>query len=51
MVLHHDDDLELTIGQDFAVGYEGESGENVRLFVTESLTFRILEEGKIVSFS
>lgn len=50
MVPHFDDDLEFTVGQDFAVGYEGDTGENVRLFITESFTLRILDENKIVKF-
>lgn len=50
LIPHFDDDLEFTVGQDFAVGYEGESQENVRLFLTESFTLRILDEDKIVKF-
>ena len=48
---HKDEDFELTIGQDFSVGYESETEDTVRLFVTESFTFRVLDEGKVVHFT
>lgn len=48
LVPHKDDDLEMTIGQDFSVGFEYETPESVMLFVTESFTFRVLDEDKIV---
>jgi len=37
-------DYELTVGQDLAIGYAVHDRENVELFLTESFTFRILEE-------
>lgn len=37
-------DYELTVGQDFSVGYAGREGDEVELFITESFTFRVLEE-------
>ncbi len=42
------DDLELTIGQDFATGFERREAETVKLFITESFTFRILNPDVIV---
>lgn len=36
-------DAELTVGQDFAVGYSHHDADRVRLFLTESFTFRVLE--------
>lgn len=51
MIPSRDEDLEFTIGQDFAVGYEKEVDNEVQLFVTESFTFRILDENKIVVFN
>lgn len=36
-------DFELTIGQDFSVGYAGESQGQVQLYLTESVTFRVLD--------
>lgn len=41
-------DLEMTIGQDFSIGYEGASGGKVQLFMAESFTFRILEPRAVV---
>jgi len=36
-------DFELTLGMDFTVGYAGVYEKSVRFFLTESLTFRVLE--------
>ena len=36
-------DYELTVGQDFSVGYHGHDGEKVHLYITESFVFRVLE--------
>lgn len=36
-------DYELTVGQDLSVGYATHSSDEVELFVTESFTFRVLE--------
>ena len=45
------ENLELTIGEDFSIGYQ-EHGENyVKLFITETLTFRVLDETIIVTFN
>lgn len=41
-------DLELVIGQDFAVGYQSHTSTEVTLFVTESFTFRIIEPAAFV---
>lgn len=45
-----DDDLELTVGQDFSIGFEKELEHTVKLFVTESFTLRTLNEDKVVYF-
>jgi uncharacterized linocin/CFP29 family protein len=37
-------DYELTVGQDLSIGYSVHDRENVELYLTESFTFRILEE-------
>jgi uncharacterized linocin/CFP29 family protein len=37
-------DYELTVGQDFSVGYASHDREKVELYITESFTFRVLEE-------
>jgi uncharacterized linocin/CFP29 family protein len=35
-------DFELTVGQDFSIGYLGHSTSSVELYVQESFTFRML---------
>lgn len=44
-------DTELTVGQDFAVGYHSHDSEKVNLFLTESFTFRVINPEAIVGFS
>ncbi len=44
------DDLEMTIGQDYTIGYEAHDDENVRFFVMNAFTLRVLDETLIVSF-
>ncbi len=44
-------DLEMTIGQDFSIGYESHDNHKVKLFITESFTFRVLDPTIIVSFT
>ena len=41
-------DFELTLGQDFALGYETHDVRELRLFFTESFSFRVLEPAAIV---
>lgn len=41
-------DLELIIGQDFSIGYEAHDGRKVRLFLTESFTFRVIDPSVIL---
>ena len=48
---YDDENLELTIGQDFAIGYESHDTREVTLFITESFTFRVLDPGLIVPFT
>lgn len=48
---YDDENLELTIGQDFAVGYESHDTREVTLFITESFTFRVLDPNVIVPFT
>ena len=35
-------DFELTVGEDLSIGYLGHSADKVRLYLQESLTFRVL---------
>jgi uncharacterized linocin/CFP29 family protein len=41
-------DAELTIGQDFSIGYHSQEGGKINLYITESLTFRVLEPAAAV---
>lgn len=50
LVPYDNENLELTIGQDFALGYETHDTKEVTLFATESFTFRVLEPKAIVVF-
>jgi uncharacterized linocin/CFP29 family protein len=50
LVPHDDENLELTVGQDFAIGYESHDTKEVTLFITESFTFRVLDPNLIVPF-
>lgn len=44
------EDIEMTIGQDLSIGYEHHDSKTVRLFITESFTFRVLDPAIIVKF-
>ena len=43
-------DLEIILGQDMAVGYESHNFEKVKLYYTESFTFRILEPAAVIHY-
>jgi uncharacterized linocin/CFP29 family protein len=42
-------DYELTVGQDLSIGYSIHDRDNVELYLTESFTFRVLEEKAAVA--
>jgi uncharacterized linocin/CFP29 family protein len=44
-------DFELTVGQDLSIGYAGHDRTDVELFLTESFTFRVLEEKAAIFLS
>jgi len=44
------EDLELTIGQDLAIGYQEHDNKKVRFFITETFTFRVLDPSIIVNY-
>lgn len=44
-------DYELVIGQDISIGYDSHDSEKVKLYFTESFTFRILSPEAIVVFN
>ena len=50
MLSQRSGDLELILGQDLAVGYESHTTETVKLYFTESFTFRILEPAAVIHF-
>ena len=41
-------DLEIILGQDMAVGHDSHSPQKVKLYFTESFTFRILEPAAVI---
>lgn len=45
-----DENIELVIGEDYAIGYQNHNESVVELFVTESFTFRVLDPALIVLF-
>ncbi|HPL92564.1 MAG TPA: family 1 encapsulin nanocompartment shell protein [Treponemataceae bacterium] len=51
LVADRQGDLELSIGQDFAIGYEGHDSQKVDLFITESFTFRVIAPEAVVPFT
>ncbi|NLY52871.1 MAG: bacteriocin family protein [Firmicutes bacterium] len=51
LVPHKHEDLELTLGSDLAIGYETHNTSSVRLYITETFTFRILEPAIIVTYT
>ena len=51
MITQRGGDLELILGQDLAIGYESHTVEKVKLFFTESLTFRVLEPAAVLNFT
>lgn len=44
-------DFELTIGQDVSVGYDSHDAKKVKLYLTESFTFRVLSPEAVVVFT
>jgi uncharacterized linocin/CFP29 family protein len=44
-------DYELTVGQDFSIGYYGHDRETVDLYITESFTFRVIEPRAAVALN
>lgn len=51
LIPYDNSNIELTIGQDFAIGFESYDGESINLFITESFTFRILDDNIIISYT
>ncbi|MDC7245557.1 MAG: family 1 encapsulin nanocompartment shell protein [Sphaerochaetaceae bacterium] len=51
LIPYDDENLELVIGQDFAIGYESHDTQEVTLFITESFLFRVLDPHLAVPFT
>ena len=47
---YNNDNLELTIGKDYTIGYQSHDREKVRFHVSESFTFRVLDTSLIIRF-
>jgi uncharacterized linocin/CFP29 family protein len=48
---YNDENLELTIGKDYTIGYQSHDREKVRFHISESFTFRVLDPTLIVIFN
>ncbi len=44
-------DFELVLGQDVSIGFEQQQGQALKLYLTESFTFRVLEPQAVVAFA
>jgi uncharacterized linocin/CFP29 family protein len=51
LVANRGGDAQLTVGQDFAIGYHDHTVDEVRLFITESFTFRVMAPEALVGFT
>lgn len=51
LIPYNHEDLELTIGKDFSIGYQNHTNEKVRFFASESFTFRVLDPALVVKFT
>ena len=51
MITQRGGDLELILGQDLAIGYENSTAAKVKLYFTESFTFRVLEPLAVLNFT
>lgn len=48
---YDDENMEMTIGMDYSIGYQVSDETEVKLFITSSFTFRPLDKNLIVMFS
>jgi uncharacterized linocin/CFP29 family protein len=51
LVANRGGDMELTVGQDFAIGYHGHTAAEISLFITESFTFQVIAPEALVGFT
>ncbi|WP_047396337.1 family 1 encapsulin nanocompartment shell protein [Cetobacterium sp. ZOR0034] len=47
---YDDENIELVLAEDFSLGYQGHCNKEVELFVTETFTFRIIDDTKVVGY-
>ena len=50
LVPFDNEDIELILGEDFSLGYQGHDKKEVELFVTETFTFRITDDTKVIAY-
>ena len=50
LVSNRGGDFSLTLGMDLSIGYESHDSKNVKLYLTESFTFQVLEPKAVVVF-
>jgi len=48
LMSHRGGDYQLSVGQDLSIGYQGQDGGKVHLFVAESFAFRVLDRAAAV---
>lgn len=48
---YDNENLEMTLGNDFSIGYESSDEKTVQLFISESFTFRIIDSKLIVKYT
>lgn len=50
LVPYDNENIELVLGEDFSLGYQGHTNEEVELFVTETFTFRVLDDTRVITY-
>ncbi|MBC2850813.1 bacteriocin family protein [Cetobacterium sp. 8H] len=50
LVPFDDENIELILGEDFSLGYQGHDKKEIELFVTETFTFRVTDETKVITY-
>lgn len=50
LIPHKNENFEICVSQDFAIGYQGHTDKEVTLFITEDFTYRTLDEALVVIF-
>jgi len=47
---YDDENIELILAEDFSLGYQGHNNKEVELFVTETFTFRVVDDARVVGY-